>query len=130
MGKDMIRGDDPMARFDDENWQSTAFDIADRTGMFTYLAPALDSALKAPIPATGGATLGSTLGVTPSRFKRNDNFLDSMLGANFALFRDIQRFGAALGSSDGDRIKRKGALLLPFNTQLRLMMRVQEGLQE
>ena len=121
IAKDLIRGQTPdeiMERFtDDEKWSETAFDIADRAGYFAYLSPYIDSALKMPV---GDTTICERVGLpAPSRFQRN-NALDSIAGANFRLVNELFQFGQVLGRGDTEAIRKKGLLLLPYNTYFRL----------
>ena len=90
-------------------------------GLTTYLAPGIDSLLKVTAGPGGiqEKVFGRTLVGGTSRFVRND-WMDNLLGANFALFKDVQRFGGALAGLDGEKLRRKGMILLPYNTFFRL----------
>lgn len=119
LAKDIVRGQDPMKRFEEGKWGETAFDILDRTGVMTYMSPYVDSLIKLSGPAQEAAFGEVKVGPT-SRFARN-RYLDSALGANYGGLRnDIEQFGSAVAEGDMEKIAKKGILLAPYNTYLRL----------
>ena len=130
LGKDLVRGEDPSERLEDDQWGQTAFDVLDRSGAMGYLSPYVDSILKAPNPFADGESFGSTIGVQPSsRFSRND-WMDSLLGVQMGLYRDLKQLSSAIGEADRERIAKKGILLAPWNTQLRLGANLAEVLRD
>ncbi len=120
LAKDMIRGDDPMRRFESpEAWIRTSYDMVDRSGMLAFLSPYADSVLKLTSPAQDAVFGGS---LRPSRFSRN-SWLESLLGPGAGLFGDVQSFGSAVSRADTEKAWDKLLLLAPWNTYTRLANR-------
>src|SRR5690606_28361210 len=132
IAKDILRGEDPKKikdRFTQEKWADTAVDVMDRMGLYAGMTPFVNSALK----LSGGAQealFGDTYVGTPSRFARNQWF-DDILGANFGGFRrDIQSFAASLSEGEMEQLRKKGALLLPWNFWLRTGAVLDEAIRD
>lgn len=119
IGKDLLRGEDPMKRFEDGQWVSTTYDIIDRSGVLAYMSPYVDSLLKLTSPIQE-ELLGDS--IAPSRFSRN-RWWESSLGASYGLVRDIGAFGSSIFAEDPSTsdIVKKGLLLTPANFYWRLM---------
>jgi hypothetical protein len=115
--KDLVNGRDPAERFTAEKLPQTMVEVADRAGITSYLSPYIDSALKATAPLQEAA-FGSSLKPT-SRFARNA-WWESLLGPSFGTARDAAQFTSAAIAGDSDQVIKKGLLLAPFNTYLRL----------
>lgn len=112
LGKDLIRGEDPMERFRPENARQFAYDIVDRSGLFAWTSPYVDSALKlAPFGLSGS-----------SRYVRNDA-ADSLFGVNKALIDDAVRAWSSVTGTEDDVAARVNNVLLlaPLSTQTRLI---------
>lgn len=116
--KDLMAGRDPEERFKPENWVDTVRDVVDRSGLTAYMSPYIDSAIKVSA-GPQEAAFGKVVLGPGSRYARN-GWMEGLLGANFGLFRDLQRFGADLSSGDWDRAVDKGLRLTPLNTAYKL----------
>ena len=119
IAKDLIGGRDPAERFKGENVFGTLSEIVDRSGLYGYLSPFIDSAIKVSAPLQE-ATFGKTVVGPTSRYARSA-WAESLLGASFGLFKDIQQFGAAVSEGTSDQVVKKGLNLVPANTLFRLM---------
>lgn len=117
VGKDLLNGRDPSQRFTKEAWESTLYELVDRSGMIGYTSPYADSALKLSSPITGFAG--------GARYARN-GWLESLLGINYSLVQDVQKTGAAWfdpTTSIGDKV-RKTMVVAPFAAQAKLLGRI------
>ena len=116
--KDAVNGRDPRERFKKENLPNTMKEMVDRSGMLSYTSPYVDSLIKlsggAQEAAFGKVVLGPT-----SRFARN-GWVESLGGAPVGLASNIQQFGSAVSAGDREDILKKGLVLAPANTLLRL----------